>query len=167
MYRSVQFRHCFGSSLHGSSLCTIQHISFQPLNQELNYLKCTGNAPYKLSVLHDRGSSLSLSSMSNTVVISTLVRGHHYHWTTTQWSTFLPVDPREKLTRKPIIPILGTKGRCFRCWRNVFLTQALNQRRKSDWTEFMSVESCIELPVTGYALLIKLMLFLVLIMLQI
>ena len=89
------------------------------------------------------------------------------NWTTIQWSTFFPVDPREVLRRKPFIPIFGTKGRCFQCWRNVFLTDALNQRTKSDWTEFMSVEICIEQAVTGYASLIKLMLFLVSIILQI
>ena len=50
---------------------------------------------------------------------------------------------------------------------NVFLTKALNQRIKSNWAECMSVEICIEQAVTGYASLIKLMLFLVSIMLQI
>ena len=151
--------------LHDSSLCTLLYIFL--LNREYSILKHIGRIPYKLSVLHGWGLSLSLSSMWNTVVISTLLRCHHYHRTTLQWWTIFPIGPREGLSRKPIIPIFGTKGRCFQCWRNVFLTEALNQRTKSNWTEFMSVESRIEQAVTGCASLIKSMLFLVSIMLQI
>ena len=144
-YRGVQFKHNIGSLLHGSSLCTLLYISFLLPNREYNSFKRIGRTHYKLSVLlHEWFSSWTLSSMSNTLAISTLVKSHHYHRTTIQWSTFFSPDRREELRRKLFIPIFGTRGRCFQCWRNVFLTEDLNQRTKSNWAEFMSVEISIE-----------------------
>ena len=82
-YRGVQFKHNIGSLLHGSSLCTLQYISFLLPNREYNSFKRIGRTHYKLSVLlHEWFSSWTLSSMSNTLVISTLVK--------IQWSTFFP-----------------------------------------------------------------------------
>ena len=133
MYRNVQFKHCIGSFVF--ALFDISRSS------------CSIGNTINWSVYAEHSTDcfcLSRSSMPNTVVNSTLVRGHHYHRTTLQWSTFSFIDPREELRRKPIIPIFGTKaGRRFQCWRNVFLTEALNQRTKSNWTEFISIESCI------------------------
>ena len=78
-----------------------------------------------------------------------------------------PHRSKRGVKKKANYPNIRDKGRCFQCWKNVFLAKALNQRTESDWTEFMSFASCIEQAVTDYALLIKLMLSLVSVMLQI
>ena len=145
--------------LHDSSLCTLLNILLP--NQEYRILKRIGmntlqtvrfarlRLVFKLQLSVKHGCnfySCKMPSLSpNNITMM----------------DFLPIDPREELRRKPIISIFGTKGRCFQCWRDVYLAKALNQRTKSDWTEFMCVECCIEQTVTGYASLIKLMLFLV------
>ena len=65
--------------------------------------------PKKLSILHDLGSSSSLNSMSNTVVISTLVRGHHYHYL----MDFFPHRSKRGVDKKASYPNIGNKGWLF------------------------------------------------------
>ena len=50
-YRGFQFKHNIGSLLHGSSLCTLQYISFLLPNRQYNSFKRIGRTHYKLSVL--------------------------------------------------------------------------------------------------------------------